>query len=152
MKYFFNKVKLRGKQCAANVSLLFDSRSNKIYFFRSDQEHTHSASATAIFRFTEAEEEFIKELVDAGFKPKQIKYNLVKKNMQIPSDTRLNSILAKMRIQKYGDKLHIGSLEKPFSENMSVPENDTDPFILNYETDIRNKKDVKFRFIVSRYE
>lgn len=144
-------MKLRGKQCAANVSLLFDSRSDKIFLFRTDEEHTHAASASAVFRFTEAEEEFVKELVDAGFKPKQIKYNLVKKNFQIPSDTRLNSILAKMRVEKYGDKLHIGSLEKWLSENMSMPENDTDPFILNYETDVRNKKDVKFRFIVSRY-
>lgn len=144
-------MKLRGTPCAANVSLLFDSRSSKIFLFRSDAQHTHSESATQVFRFTEAEEAFIKELVEAGTKPKQIKYNLVKKNMQIPSDTKLNSILAKLRNEIYGsEKLHIGSLEKWLRENLPVPNCDTDPFILNYETDISNKQNVKFRFLLTR--
>lgn len=145
------KVKLRGIQCEANVQLHFDSRSDKIFFFRSDAAHTHDESATPVFKFTEAEEQFVKELLEARTKPKQIKYNLVKKNMQVPPDNKLSSILSRMRKEIYGsDKLHIGTLEKWLRECQSMPENETDPFILNFETDVSDKKNVKFRFLITR--
>lgn len=145
-------MKLRGKQCDANVSILFDSRSEKVFFFHSDASHTHSESATAVFRFTDAEKIFIRELVEAGSKPKQIKFNLARKNMRVPSDTKLVSILTRIRNETYGkERMNIGTLEKWLRENQQMPPNDTDPFVSNYEIDTNNQEDdTKFRFFITR--
>lgn len=148
--YRCNMVKLRGIQCAASAYLLYDSKSDKVFFFRSDSKHTHDSVATAVSKFTAAEENVIRELMESGLRPKSIKYNLVKKGIRIPAGAIFNSILMRIRHEKFGrHKLNPSILEKWLQENQLMPDDETDPFVLKYEIDSRSEDDEKFRFFVT---
>lgn len=100
--YRCNLVKLRVKQCDDGIYLQFDSRSDKVTFFRSDTEHIHASEQTAVFKFSIAAEAANKEIPANGLKPKAIKYNLVKKGFDAPSRSKL-----KIRYRCDKDKINL---------------------------------------------
>lgn len=58
--------------------------------------------------------------------------------------------MAKIPKEKYGkDKINVGTLEKWIQENLSLPEDETEPFVLSYEMDAHNESNVKVRFFVT---
>lgn len=91
-------------------------------------------------------------MFDHNMKPKAILINLVKKGLEPPPKSKLINFLTKLRREKYGsDKLDFGKLEKWLSENMEMPAEDNQPFVLDYEVKIDEENVDKsiFRFCVS---
>lgn len=77
---------------------------------------------------------------------------MVVNGFQAPTKSRLTSFLAKLRREKYGDeKLNYGSLHQWLDECSSVPTNESDPFIADFEVNIDDvdEKNSSFRFFVT---
>lgn len=85
-------------------------------------------------------------------RPSSILYNIGRKGPLIPSQSQLQTMLKKIRSEKFGqDKLHLGTLQRWLEENSVAPVDDCEPYIADYEVLINEKKpnESKFRFFVS---
>lgn len=113
--YRCNLVKLQGKQCDAGVYLLYDSRSSKVHWFRSETEHTHDSLKNAKHlissQFTSAEEAAIIKMYEIGVRPKGIAISMVRKGFREPSNKALISFLQKLRNLKKKKKKHANLTE-----------------------------------------
>lgn len=148
--YRCNKMKFRGKQCPALIYLLYDANDkSKVHLFRNDCEHSHD-SDNAVYEMDPELAATIQQLFNMRLKPKAILYNLITKGLVPPPKAKFDTFLKKLHVQRYGEeKIHLGTLEKWLKDNKVVPENDTEPFIVNYKIDDKNPTDIKFRFFVS---
>lgn len=108
--YRCNLVKFQGKQCDAGVYLLYDSKSSKVHWFRSETEHTHDSLKNAKHiinsQFTPAEEAAIIQMYEIGVRPKGIAISMVRKGFREPSNKALISFLQKVRNLKKKKKGH----------------------------------------------
>lgn len=151
INYRCKHVKFRGRQCAAAVYLLFDSRSDKIQLFRADADHTHENDPNAVEIIPPNVQAAIKELYENNVtKPKALALNLVKKGLEAPPSAKLKTYLKKLNDTKYGnDKINCGTLEKWLQDNSALPDSETQPFVLNYEMNYENEANIEFRFFVT---
>lgn len=149
--YRCKSVKFRGVQCEAAVRLVFDSRSDDIQLFRADSEHTHANNPNAVENIPVIIQEEMTRFFEVGItKLKGMKTNLAKKGFDLPSDAKIKTFLKKLNDAQLGkEKIHCGTLEKWLQENSSLPESDTQPFILNYEMNAENETNPDFRFLVT---
>lgn len=149
--YRCKMMKFRGPQCAAAVQLVFDSRSTDIRLFRADNEHTHENHPNAVQSLTPEVQEAVKELYEHNItKPKTICTNLVKKGFELPPPAQLKTYLKKLNTEKFGEsKIHCGTLEKWLEDCSSVPDSETQPFVMRYEMNYEDEKNVDFRFMVT---
>lgn len=101
VRYRCNLVKSRGKQCAAGIYLLYDTRSPKVHLFRSDSDHTHDSLVNARkAAFSPATKAAIIEMYEIGIKPKWIIHNMIKRGLKAPSEKALAAFLQKLRSSK----------------------------------------------------
>lgn len=155
INYRCNLMKFRGAQCASGIYLLFDSRNQSVHLYRIDTVHTHDNeenAENAVNKISGEIETEIRAAFEANQKPKAILYNLVRKGFNPPSKTCLNNFLVKLRKEKFGSEtLNYGTLEQWLAENVEVPPNENEPFIVNYyvHIDDDNFENSKFRFFVS---
>lgn len=150
VSYRCNSVKFRSKkQCEAAVYLLYHSHSCEVSLFRSSSAHSHEDEDTeTAFQFTPAAIELVTEEYNRNTKPKGIKAALVLKGHPAPPATKLASFLKKLRATKFGkDKLHLGTLESWLLEKLTAPENEQEPFIINFEID-SFEDDPRFRLVM----
>lgn len=151
INYRCKNVKFRGTQCAAAVALLFDSRSENIQLFRADAAHTHENNPNAVETIPSDVQAAINDLFENNVtKPKAVSINLVKKGFDVPPPAKLKSYLKKLNDGKYGEeKLNSGSLEKWLQECSPLPDDENEPFIVNYELIYENNSEFDFRFMVT---
>lgn len=155
INYRCNMMKFRGTQCASGIYLLFDSRNQSVHLYRTDTVHTHDDDENkenAVQKISGEIETEIRAAFEANQKPKAILYNLVRKGFTPPSKTSLNNFLVKLRKEKFGSvALNYGTLEQWLAENVDVPSNENEPFIVNYHVHIDDddRENSKFRFFVS---
>lgn len=153
--YRCNAMKFRGKQCDAGVYLSYDKRNSDVQLYRCELPHSHDSEACKqnVRNTIPIEiEAAIRELFNHNVKPKAILYNLVLKGHQPPSKARLTTLLTKLRKEKYGEeKLNFGTLQKWLIESSNVPDDECEPFIVNYDVHIDEADDSKneFRFFIS---
>lgn len=149
--YRCNLLKFRGEQCAAAIYLLFDSRSSDIQLFRADTEHTHQNHPNAVETLSEGVKEAVKSLYKLNVtKPKMVTVNLVKQGFDPPPKPLLTNFLKKLNDEKYGkDQIHCGTLEKWLQDTTPLPESDVQPFILSYEMNYDDEKNIDFRFVAT---
>lgn len=84
-----------------------------------------------------------------GTKRKAISMALVMQGFQAPSQTKLQSLIKKLKAELTDrTPLHLGTLAKWLSDKSNVPEDETEPFVLSYEID-ENESNPKFRFFVT---
>lgn len=119
--------------------------------FRADADHTHQNHPNAVEDITVEVQEAIKMLHESNInKPKQMSLNLAKRGFDVPSMAKLRNFLKKLNDLKYGDdKINCGILEKWLGENCAFPNDDTQPFIMNYEINYEDKDNIDFRFVVT---
>lgn len=155
INYRCNLMKFRGAQCAGGVYLLFDASNQTVHLFRSDTVHTHddeNNKENAVNKIQGEVEAAIRASFALNQKPKAILYNLVNNKLTPPTKTALNNFLAKLRKEKFGSaRLNYGTLEVWLSENTSVPSDEDEPFIVNFDIHIDDEdiENSKFRFMVS---
>lgn len=76
--------------------------------------------------------------------------NLGKKGFDVPPPAKLRTFLKKLNDLKYGqEKIDCGTLEKWLEESKQVPESDTQPFVMRYEMNYEDEKNIEFRFVVT---
>ena len=148
------------KQCNAAVYLLFDSASDNVIIYRTENGHKHdinnmSKEAIPIFLKTE-----INKMCDLLMKPKRILRNLVDNGHQIQMKQLQNYITAYKK-KKYGStSISLGELEQWYIDNNNVPNSEDESFIVNYKifysdgSDVEQENDdiqdnSKFRIFVS---
>lgn len=145
------KVKFRGPQCEAGAYLLYDATSSKVQLFVADSEHTHENAPNAVEEISDEVKIKIKELYENNVtKPKMMETNLLKNKLEPPPRPKLLAYLKKLNAEKYGEsRINYGTLEKWLQENTSLPEDQSQPFVLNYEINCEDENNVDFRFIVT---
>lgn len=129
-------VKSRGTQCEADAYLLYDSRNDDVHYYRSVNEHTHENHLNSVNKISTEVEVAIREMYEADHivKPSSILHNLGRKGMTLPSKSQLQTVLKKIRSEKFGnEQIHLGTLDKWLSENTAVPSENTQPYIVDYE-------------------
>lgn len=147
-------VKSRGAQCEADGYLLYDSKNDDVHYYRSVNEHTHDNHPNAVNKISTEVEAVIREMyeVDHIVKPSSILYNLGRKGMTLPSQSQLQTVLKRIRGEKFGqEKIHLGTLEKWLAEHTVVPSEDTEPYVVDYVIRINESKpdESEFRFLIS---
>lgn len=153
--YRCNKMKFRGKQCEASVYLLYDSTNSSVHFYRSESIHTHEQDDyldNAVGKISGEIEIEIRRMFENKMKPKAILFNLVKNGLVPPSKAKLTSFLAKLRKDKFGkDRLDFGLLGKWLKEKNTIPNDEHEPFVVdfNIHIDDQNEMNSFFRFFVS---
>lgn len=149
--YRCKHVKFRGVQCEAGVRLFFDARSSRIQLHRADCDHTHENHPNARDDISDEVKNEITRLFEVNVtKPNAIKRNLAKKNFEVPIPSKLNTFLKKLNDDRKGkEKINCGTLEKWLQENTPMPNDETTPFVLNYEMDYEDEKNIDLRFIVT---
>lgn len=82
--YRRNKVKRRGLQCSAAIYLLFDSTSDEVILYRTEENHDHDSLGSLSARGISAETcSEIDKLFELKLKPKAIMSALAKKKVYI---------------------------------------------------------------------
>lgn len=148
-------MKFRGRQCDAGVYLLYDSRNSSVHMYRCELPHSHDndeCKRNVRNTIPTQIEAIIRQLFNQNVKPKAILYNLVLNGHQPPCKSRLTTLLTKLRKEKYGDeRLNFGTLHKWLIDSSKVPDDDYQPFIVNYDVVIDDTHEEKneFRFLVS---
>ena len=148
--YRCNKVKFRGKQCAARIYLLYSSKNNTVQLFRSTADHDHDQNVNKITDLSDDVKHEIRTMYEYGVtKPKQIHINLIKKNFGQQNENHLNHFLTKLRTEKYGqNNIDMNTLQNWLIENSAVPSINSQPFVVDYKISKRNEKPY-FRFFIS---
>lgn len=142
--YRCNKVKRRGEQCNASVKLLYHAENMKVSRFDTKEDHDHeqieSKTGYGISQFTK---EAIIKLLNVGIqKPKLIIQNLevtqnTNEHIIIPTISQLNNYLAYLkRERKHQHKFDFASLLEFCQNSFLVPENQDEPFVVNYQVRI----------------
>lgn len=154
MNYRCNLVLFRSAQCEASIYLLYDAQSEKVHLYRSDSQHTHASSISAVKKMTEEVQLAIRKMfeIDFNIKPLAVLNNLAKNALPLPSKSQLQSFLSNLRSERFGDeKINLPLLEKWLQENSVIPIGKTEPFIVDYKVLIneQNPNDSEFRFMVS---
>lgn len=115
VNYRCNAMKFRGKQCAAGLVLVFDSRNTKVHLYRCEKGHMTMNNANkmlwARFQMT-LQPKFADCLISIQNRKPSSTYNLVINGFETPTKARLTTSL-KLRKEKYGaEKLNYGTLYK----------------------------------------
>lgn len=138
--YRCNAVKYRSqKQCDASIYVLYHSENSSVSVYRTVAIHKHDEQATdvsLVFKFTPQAQALIAEMFKQKLKPKAMKLMLIENGHGAPPQSKLESYLKKLRISKFGKaKLNLGTLGAWLKNNLTVPESELHPFIVNYEID-----------------
>lgn len=150
-KYRCNKVKFRAtKQCARSCYLLYDSRSSKVHFFVSNNEHDHDDNGNLVYEIPVDTKKAIRDMFEMGVcKPKQILNNLMIKKYEMPDRTKFDSFLKCLRKERDGQaRINMNDMKKWLEDNSLVPVDKTKPFVSHYEISFYEKNPF-FRFFVS---
>lgn len=150
MTYRCNEVKFKSeRQCEAQIYLLYHSENSDISLYRSSSDHKHDVEGvTTVFKFSAEEEALIREMFKQNLKPKSIMFALAEKSTAPPPASKLQSFLKTLRQVKYGkEKLHLGTLEAWLKESITVPHDNLQPFVANYEIDTTDDLTPKFRLV-----
>lgn len=132
-------VKFRGPQCETSAYLLYDATNTTVQLFISDSEHSHDNAPNAVDKIPLEIQEEIKKLFENNVTtPKAMIVNLIKRGIDQPPREKLVTFLKNLKKAKYGEaRINCGSLEKWFQENSGLPENESQPFVLNFEKIVR---------------
>lgn len=154
VNYRCNLVLYRGTQCEAAIYLLYNAKNDDVHLYRSENEHTHENSASAVKKMTAEVQTAIRNMYEMDFnvKPLAVMANLARLKMTLPSASQLQSFLTKLRSERFGEeKISLAVLEKWLRENAVIPIEKTEPFIVDYEVLVneRNPDESEFRFMVS---
>lgn len=149
VSYRCKAVRFRSKQqCDAAVYLLYNSRDTTVSLFRSASDHTHDKEGVRenlAFNFTPEVKAYIEELFSYNLKPKNIKYKLAEKGYNSIPSAKVDSFLKKLRTEKYGEPLHLGTLEAWLAGSLSEPEDERDAFVVSYEIISYDESEPRFR-------
>lgn len=148
VSYRCNAIKSRSKnQCKAAAYLLYHSENTDISLFRSSSAHTHDEEvADLVFKFSPEAEALIREMFQQNMKPKGMKIKLVEKGHEVPPNSKLETLLKTLRASKYGkEKLNLGSLEAWLIETSTVPQDEREAFVVNFEVDSCDNSAPQFR-------
>lgn len=145
-----NQVKFRGTQCAAKGYLLYDSKSTEIHFFKTVAEHDHDQNVNAIYEIPENTKNEIKNMYNLGVTSrKRIINNLLLRKIELPNDRKLVSFLKELKTEKLGDRnINLIVLKKWLEDNLIIPIDKTQPFVVNFTASL-NEKNPGFRFFIS---
>lgn len=145
--YRCSKVKKRGVQCEAAIYLLFDSMVDEILLFRSDNVHTHTDLPAAATAITTPVKNCIKELYDMKMMPNVIKSNLIAKQLEVPTDNKLNNYIKLLNQEKYGEAtVSLGELEAWIISMKEIPDDEDEVFVANYLIDYSTGN---FKFLIT---
>lgn len=143
----YNHVKFRGKQCAAKGYLLYDSKSTEIHFFKTVADHDHDQNVNAIYEIPEATKNEIKNMYDLGVTSrKRIINNLLLRKIELPNDRKLVTFLKELKTEKLGERnINLIDLKKWLEDNLIIPIDKTQPFVVNFTASLNEKKS-RFQF------
>lgn len=151
--YRCNKVKKKGPQCAAELYLLFDCKSNDVLVYNIDAEHTHDeigARGCGIDEITKME---INRLSSLRLKPKAILSALENmEGIKLPTKMQLNNYLNDRRRSNLGQStikstIHLGELENWINEHTAIPEDENETFVMKHL--IFKNDQPNFRFVLT---
>lgn len=154
VNYRCNMVTFRGPQCGAGTYLLYDAQTSDVRLYRSDTEHTHDNLKNTVNKISREVEDVIRSMYenDHNVKPSAILYQLTKQKKVLPSKSQLAAKMKEIRAAKFGGpEINLGTLEKWLSDNINIPTEKTEPFVVDYQVLIDEKKpnESEFRFMVS---
>lgn len=147
--YRCNRVKARGLQCDAAVSLLYVIESDEVVMFKTKTDHNCDGILTKSTKTLDEDiKGKIKELFNMGLKTKGIiEYFAANNSNTIPTSIQVNNLIKKYRAEKYGTpSISMGELEYWLEHYSLVPEDEIAPFVLNYHI---NEDENSFRFFIT---
>lgn len=150
--YRCNKVKSRGEQCMAGVRLLLSTFNDTTTLFKSDHAHTcdtiNEIHVSTRCPLSDEAKASIKRHFDNGLKYKQIRDELIRENIQLPSTSKMNNFLANLRRQKYGQAtLSLSELRNVLQSSTNVPDNMDDAYVVDFN--INDDGNAKMKFFVT---
>lgn len=147
-----NHVKRRGKQCDAGVYYVrnFAPNDSSVKLYRKNLPHS-CAEGNAAKKIPDAARQFIEGQVDLGNYPKTILYKLRNTSeFNFITKNQVTHIINTYKKQKYGNPaVTLSDLEKFFRENNAVPEDEDDPFIVNFDRSGPEDEEKRFRLFYS---
>lgn len=146
--YRCNKAKRRGSQCSAKRYLLYDSLSDAVFLYQTENDHDHDSNESTERGLSERLKEEINKLFDLHLKPKAIMTALSKvEGLKLPKMSQLRNYLSDRRRALYGNHtISLGELERWLQDNSTLPENSHEAFVTAYEI---SEKEATFRFVLS---
>lgn len=146
--YRCNRVKARGVQCEAAISLLYLVDGDEVVMFKTNADHNCDSILTKSIKPLGIE---FKELFNMGLKTKAIIEQLAANNSDIiPNTIQINNLIKKYRVEKYGTpSISMGELESWLKHYSTVPEDEIEPFVLNYKID---EEENSFKFFITSKE
>ncbi|KAL0831843.1 hypothetical protein ABMA28_001373 [Loxostege sticticalis] len=139
--YRCNKVKKRGPQCSAKRYILYDSLSDAVLLYRTEDGHDHESKESTERGLSEVVKLKVNELLDLNLKPKAIMTALSQvEGLKLPKMSQLKNYLNDRRRALYGE------LERWLPDNSALPENLHEAFVTAYEI---SEKEASFRFVLS---
>lgn len=150
--YRCNKVKSRGEQCMAGVRLLLSAFDDTTTLFKSDYSHTcdtiNEMYASTRCTLSDEAKSIIKKHFENGLKCKQIRDELIKANIQLPSTSRIRNYLTNLRKMKYGQaNLSLSELVNVLQSSTNVPDNTDDAYVVDFH--INDNGNGKIHFFVT---
>ncbi|KAL0871027.1 hypothetical protein ABMA27_004837 [Loxostege sticticalis] len=146
--YRCNKVKKRGPQCSARRYILYDSLSDAVFLYRTEDGHDHESKESTDRGLSEVAKLKVNELLDLHLKPKAIMTALSKvEGLKLPKMSQLKNYLNDCRRGLSGNHtISLGELESWLLDNSALPENLHEAFVTAYEI---SEKEASFRFVLS---
>lgn len=148
VKYRCNAVQYRGKQCPAGIYLSFHAENETVSLFRCESEHVHDSEGQNVSgSLSVAVQKVITDCFKQNMKPKAMKYVVASKGLGVIQHSRLTSFLRKLRLEKYGNVMNFASLYSWLRTNSTVPESDTEAFVVSFEMDENDENAARFRSV-----
>ena len=131
--YRCKKVRRRGVQCSASLSLLYHADSDQVTIYKTEGDHDHHEDE--IRGIGDDIKQCVEQLYNDGItKPKLILRVLQSRQLKVPSYAQLNNFLVYHRKQKYGSHtISLGELEQWCEDNSIMPINEYQPFVVSYK-------------------
>lgn len=148
--YRCNKAKLRGLQCDSGLYLLYPYDSEKVMVYKAQNAHTcDKEDLKTNYGLPFEMKQLVTQLFEDGFVTKKaIQTKIAATNRQVPDKTKLKNFIQKLRRKTFGTTtISIGELESLVRDKTNVPDNDDEPFVVDYICS--DEKEGDFKIFIS---
>lgn len=132
--YRCNNVKRRGKQCSSGIFTL--KLPDRIRLYRKSADHTCDQSDNKVkAKVDETVRKYIVDQYELGNRPATIKHNLrkMKDTITQPTAQQVTHIINHSKKKLPSPHVSIAEMEAFYNEHKDVPDDEDDPFVVNFE-------------------
>lgn len=147
--YRCNQVKKGPGKCPAEIYLFYYGHKSQVGVFTNNEAHVHQKEYLAIPKLCPEVKKFIEDAVERGEVKNAIRVGLKDTFGAVPSNNAIQNTIQKTKKLLFSDKLNIGEIQEFCEQNMEVPGDANDVFVLDHFQSDLHDGEPSFRYLMS---